>query len=101
MKNKYSIIFHPKAEKEYLESVEWYENSLIGLGQEFVDEIENTINLISDNPLLFPIKKYKLREAKVKKFPFVIVFEIKNKDLQINILAVFHTSRNPKNKNRK
>ncbi len=98
MKNNYTIIFHPKAEKEYLDSVEWYEDAMIELGQEFVDEIENTINRISTNPLLFPVKKFQLREAVVKKFPFVIVFEVKQKENQVNILTVFHTSRNPKKK---
>jgi mRNA-degrading endonuclease RelE of RelBE toxin-antitoxin system len=101
MANKYAVIFHPKAEKEYLESVEWYEDALIGLGDEFVDEIENTINRINSNPLLFPIKKFQMREAVVKKFPFVIVFQLKQKEKQIFILSVFHTSRNPKKKLKK
>jgi hypothetical protein len=34
-----SIDFHPKPEKEYLESVEFYETSLIGLGAQFIHEI--------------------------------------------------------------
>jgi len=101
MKNKYVIIFHPKAEKEYLESVEWYEDALIGLGDEFVNEIETTINRIQNNPLLFPVKKLQIREAVVKKFPFVILFQLKEKENQLFILSVYHTSRNPKKKYRK
>ena len=49
MKNSHSIIFHPKAEREYLESVEWYENVLIGLGQDFVAEIDK---ILHDNRLI-------------------------------------------------
>jgi hypothetical protein len=77
VKNSYEIIFHPKAEKEYLESVEWYENALVGLGEAFVDEIEKSISRISKNPHLFPLIKFQFRQVVVKKFPFVIVFEIK------------------------
>ncbi len=98
MRNNYTIIFHPKAEKEYLESVIWYENSLIGLGQSFFTEIENALKQIQKKPLLFPQKNTQFREAVVKKFPYVIVYEIKEPIHQINILSVFHTKRNPKKK---
>ena len=101
MENKFSLTFHPKAEKEYLESVAWYEDALIGLGQEFVDEIETTFDHISKNPFLFPVKKIKHREAVVKKFPFVIVFVVDQKQLSVTILSVYHTSRNPGEKFRK
>ena len=83
MKNNYSFIFHPKAEKEYLESVKWYENALTGLGKEFADEIENVITRIHENPYSFPVKKLKFREAIVKKFPYIVVFEINMKEKQI------------------
>jgi hypothetical protein len=63
MENKYSVIFHPKAEKEYLESVQWYENALIGLGQQFVNEIEKAIIQINNSPHIFPVKKLQLREV--------------------------------------
>ncbi len=101
MKIDSTIIFYPEAEKEYLESVIWYENNLIGLGQKFINEIENIIERIVINPLIFPIKKGKLREAVVKKFSFVIVFEISEKYQKILVLSVYHTSRNPKKKYRK
>ncbi len=101
MKPKYSISFHPEAEKEYLESVKWYESALSGLGDDFINEIEITLNRIDSNPLLFPIKKFNLREAVVKKFPFIIVFELKPKESEIRIVSVFHTSRNSKKKLRK
>lgn len=101
MKTEFSILFHPLAEKEYYESIEWYENSQSGLGQKFINDIEKSINLISLKPLIFPKKKGNLREALVPKFPFLIVFEIKEKENVIIILSVYHTSRNPKKKFRK
>ena len=44
MENNFSIIFHPEAEREYLDSVKWYEDSLIGLGEEFVADVESFLN---------------------------------------------------------
>lgn len=101
MESDFSILLHPEAEKEYLESVRWYENALIGLGKEFVDEIENMFDRIGKNSFLFPVKKLKLREAVVKKFPFVIVFSIDTGKQTINVLSVYHTSRNPAKKFRR
>lgn len=98
MENKRVIIFHPDAEREYFDSVEWYEDSLIGLGGEFVSEVESVLDQISSRPLLFPLKKFGMREAVVKKFPFVIVYEISKNRHDVNILAVYHTSRNPTKK---
>jgi hypothetical protein len=42
-----------------------------------------------------------MREAVVKKFPFVIVYEVNKLLLTVNILAVYHTNRNPRKKFRK
>ena len=101
MGNKYSIIFHPEAEKEYLDSVKWYEDSLIGLGKEFVAEVENILDHISHRPFLFPVKKFRMREAVLKKFPFVVIYEINKNQFSVNIIAVYHTSRTPAGKIRK
>jgi mRNA-degrading endonuclease RelE of RelBE toxin-antitoxin system len=99
MKNSiYHVLFHPKAEAEFLESVDWYNNSLTGLGEEFIFEIENIITRICKNPFLFPVKLENIRQAVVYKFPFVIVYQIRPEQHLVVILAVYHTSRNPKNK---
>jgi len=95
MKRTYSIIFHPKAEKEFLESVNWYENALWGLGDNFITETTVILKHIQNNPVLFQKKKLQLREAPVKNFPFIIIYKINEKENIIMILSVFHTSRNP------
>ena len=56
MESKFAIIFHPEAEKEYLDSVNWYEDALIGLGEEFVEEIERIFDQISINPFCSLLK---------------------------------------------
>jgi hypothetical protein len=56
MESKFAIIFHPEAEKEYLDSVKWYEDALIGLGEEFVEEIERIFDQISINPFCSLLK---------------------------------------------
>ncbi len=84
----------PKAQKEILNTWEWYENQQPGLGDHFKQEIYNKINLIVKNPLHYPLKG-KYREAYIEVFPFLVYKVMKN---EVIILSVFHTSRHPKNK---
>src|ERR1035437_5604812 len=95
MENRYHIIYHPLAEKEYLESVSWYEDNLTGLGSDFIREVEKVLTHIETNPFLYAVKKQQLREALIKTFPYVIVYKIIPKQKQIIIVSVFHTSRHP------
>jgi mRNA-degrading endonuclease RelE of RelBE toxin-antitoxin system len=93
--SRYDTTYHPLAEKEYLESVSWYEDNLTGLGIDFIGEVEKVLTRIETNPLLYAVKKKQFREAPIKTFPYVIVYKINSKQKQIIIVSVFHTSRNP------
>lgn len=97
----YSVIFHPLAEKEFFESFEYYENQISGLGNDFIKTIDKTIDIIRKDPQIFPFKHKKLQEAILKKFPFVIVYKVNEKQKTIFILSVFHTSRNPSKKRKR
>ncbi len=94
MRLQYSIVFHPLAKKEFDESINWYENVLTGLGEEFTKEIESVINILEHQPKIFSIRKLNVREASVKYFPYLVVYRI-NQNL-VTIVSIFHTSRNPK-----
>jgi len=94
------IAFSLRAQKDIYESVTWYEEQQIGLGDRFVDTIDAAFNTISLNPEAFLKKKNQLRQMPVSEFPYVIVYKIENEHV-VNVLRVFHTSRNPKLKFRK
>jgi len=93
----YKIELFPDAIKEIGESAYWYESRVDGLGSYFIDVIYKSFNVIALNPLAYP-KKKNYREFIVKKFPFLIIYEFLEKEGVINVLHVFHTSRNPKRK---
>lgn len=95
---EYSIVFHSKADDEFYEAFQWYEDRLEGLGNRFIDCIEAKLKLVTSNPLLFSKKMGDFREAKVDTFPYVIVFKIFNEKRVILISAIYHTSRTPQNK---
>ncbi len=74
MQGNYSVNFHPNAEKEFIASVQWYGHSRKDLGNEFMIGIRKVIDLIEQNPFLFPIKNKNFREALVTKFPYFIIY---------------------------
>lgn len=82
------------AEFEIDESIHFYENRSKGLGKRFFIYLKSYYKILKTNPELFEIKKEPFyRELPLKKFPFVIIFEIYNEDVIIH--SVFNTSRNP------
>jgi plasmid stabilization system protein ParE len=87
------INFTTDAENDLRESVIWYNTQQKGLGQKLVEEVENVMNRMLENPLQFPkVLKY-IYKANIKRFPFTLFYVIS--DNEIFVLAVFHQSRNP------
>ncbi len=75
---------------------DWYEAQKPGLGEEFLDELDGIYLKLETHPEYFGKVKKSFRQAALKRFPFVIVYEIIK--TEVVVFAVFHTSRNPKNK---
>ena len=90
---KRGFVLRRVAEKEFDDSIAWYESEREGLGQKFRATIEQYFQRIADNPEWFPEVRGEVRRAVVRRFPFVIHFLIEKE--RIVILSVFHTSRDP------
>lgn len=75
---------------------EWYEEQKQGLGESFLSELDNCYRKISSHPDHYGKIKKNFRQVAVKRFPFVVVYEILKKE--VVVFAVFHTKRNPKRK---
>ena len=88
-----------RARNEIRDAIEWYDARRPGLGQEFLGEVENEIDQIIEDPLIFP-KFEKIntsfRRAVIKKFPFLIIFSLSED--QIIIHSVFNTYQKPNKK---
>ena len=87
------IQFHKLAESEMLDSQDFYDNLVFGLGKKFILDVEFAINQIRNNPLAFPIKFISYRVALLRRFPHSIFYRIENE--RIYILAVAHQKRKP------
>lgn len=91
----YELIIQEEASLEVLEAYIYYENAQKGLGEKFMKQLNNYFRRILSNPKHFQLKR-NYREAFIKKFPYLIVFDII--DNKIIVLSVFNTYQNPEKK---
>ena len=65
----------------------------VGLGGEFVAEIERAIGLVAESPERFPIMHRDVRCVRARRFPYSVFLRVES--TRIVVLAVFHARRNP------
>ena len=92
----YSFIIKDEAIKELSEAIVWYEDQQEGLGISFRTKFYNKLSQVCANPLHYKNSYKKYHEALTDTFPFQIVYAIKGN--LIIVVAIFHTSRNPRGK---
>jgi plasmid stabilization system protein ParE len=95
----YQLIIKPLAIEMAKDAYEWYNEQQPGLGDLFLNELENCYDKLELWPTAYNKVKRNYRQLVFHTFPYVIVFEIIKKD--VVIYSVFHTSRNPKKKFKK
>ena len=88
-----TIEFHPQAEVELEEAIEWYEAKKEGLGEKFFREYLSIKEKLLISPKLYPFAFEGVRKAVFRKFPYVILYFVWEE--LIYVLAVFHTSQDP------
>ncbi len=90
---KYQIIFHPQASNELIDASSFYESRQNGLGLRFLDSINKGLASIRSDPLIWKPDRLGRRKYIIWKFPYILIYKIKNS--MIYILALAHTSRKP------
>lgn len=88
---KYS--FHPDAEIEFLNAVDYYEEIEQGLGLDFANEIYSAINRAYDMPDAWTSFNGPIRRSLAKRFPYGVLYIFE--DDKIFIIAVMHLHRDP------
>lgn len=94
----YQFEIKEEANFEIIEAYRYYEAKQIGLGEQFLSHLDIYFERIKDNPQHFPQKRKPYREAFIKRFPFLVVYEITK--TTIIVYSVFNTWQNPTKKKR-
>jgi len=89
-----NIRFHSEARKEFFEASEYYEEQVIGLGDDFIDEVEKVLDVIEQYADSGTKITKTERRFLVSRFPYGIIYSVE-KD-QSTIFAVMDLRRNPR-----
>ncbi len=90
---KYRITLRPEAENDLKEAFSWYEDKRIGLGYDFLLQVDAGIRFIERNPEVCSSQYKGTRRHLIKRFPYKIVYFVK--EANIIVLAVIHGKRSP------
>ena len=88
---KYS--FHPSAEKELTDAVDYYNAVQRGLGLEFAKEVHSTIQNILSFPNSWTLLSEHTRRCLTNRFPYGVIYQTTTDE--IFIIAVMQLSREP------
>ena len=82
------IEFHPEASEELIISSKFYETRVVGLGDEFLNEIDRILQVLVDTPFLGVELENPFRRAVLRRFPFSLIYTTEEKSLWV--IAVAH-----------
>lgn len=88
-----SYSFHPEAEGEFLDAIDYYEDREEGLGFDFAVEICSAIDRAAQYPNAWPILEGEVRRCQTKRFPYGILYSEEAEG--VFVLAVMHLHRDP------
>jgi len=87
------VVLRAEAEAEFDRAFDWYEAHRAGLGAEFAAEVQRVFDRVAANPLIHGIAMPDVRKAAVRRFPYCVYYRPQSD--RIEVVAVFHTSRDP------
>lgn len=99
----FTVIIKEEAHQDTLDAYHYYEGKQKGLGERFLEALLQRYQDLAKHPGYYsymeddPLKI--LRDVRLEKFPYVVVFEILNE--MVIVYAVHNTYKHPGNKHRK
>ena len=92
----FNILIKEEARLDTATAYYYYEDKRKGLGEEFLEELEKRYQDLISHPLNYGFidDQQIIRDVKVDRFPYVIIFEVI--DNNVIIYAVHNTYRHPK-----
>lgn len=85
--------FLSPALKELTKAAEYYEEQVPGLGEDFLVEVDATIQRILQFPQAWNILKDGIRHCNLRRFPYTILY--KPNQQEVIVISVFHLKQDP------
>jgi hypothetical protein len=88
------VVFLAPAQLDLDNAVAWYDHQAVGLGTEFLDELDRAARRIAMFPTSCPEIEADLRRCLLARFPFGLIYGIDG--LNVVVVAVAHLHREPR-----
>lgn len=92
----YNILIEEDAKLDIAKAFDWYSRISEKVCDHFLFQINNTLQYLKNDPYIFRKIFKDFRQVPVRKFPFLIVYIIEDK--QVKIYRVFPSKMNPSKK---
>jgi toxin ParE1/3/4 len=87
------VILRRLAQAEFDDAADWYESQRAGRGAAFTAAVREVLADLGSRPEAHPEVYGDVREALVARYPYAVYY--RPEPGQITVLAIFHTSRDP------
>ncbi|MFT4152607.1 type II toxin-antitoxin system RelE/ParE family toxin [Parafilimonas sp.] len=95
---KYQIIYSPLAGKQRNEIILWYAERSLPAMENFIIELDTVVKGLYLNPQRFR-KTYKnYHQVALKKFPYYVIYSVKEQDGIVIIASIWHHKRSSRKK---
>lgn len=86
-------VISASARQDFREAVDHYDKESISAGDRFAEQINATVQLISERPMIGPLNAFGERQFKVETFPYNVIYQPEPR--RILVLAIAHHKRKP------
>lgn len=84
----YKLVARPEVKYDLSEASSWYDAKAVGLGRDFLSEVDRQFDLIEANSLLYAPIYRGVRGCQPRRFPYVIYYRLRGEIVQV--IAVRH-----------
>lgn len=88
-----SVVLTPEARQEYDDAFDFYEARQAGLGKTFAGRVRDVLTRTGKSPKMHGVVSGDIRKAVVTEFPYCVYY--RERADRVEVIAVFHTSRDP------
>ena len=93
MANLYEVILSLSAQKDIIEIIKYYDEIKAGLSDEFLINFEATLEFLNTHPYIYKKVYHDFHQAFMNTFQYAIFYKIMETKKLVEVIGVFHTSR--------
>jgi plasmid stabilization system protein ParE len=88
-----TLVLRRVAQREIDDAADWYERQRVGLGEQFIEEVNRMFGVLLATPELYPVVHGDIRQALLHRFPYAVYYLVEPD--RVIVVGVVHTARDP------